>query len=379
MIRIAHVGGWGRNYGDLALQDGQMRVLREDAPDALEFLPIHCQQTGFHPDLIERINETCDFLLLGGGGMIFHRPEDSSKSGWQFNIALEDLEKIRVPIMVYAIGYNAFHFDSMKLLPIAMQHLQATQEKANLFSVRNAGSRDALIKGGLDGQRIEVIPDPGMYVPPHHFTLPGAENADLKIGLNWAGDRPHFRFPEPWEENRTRLIEALCTAFEEIAREFPKLKVYYIPHLENRIDSDVWPEFQKRLGDRILNVEDVASSIFPPSRAQAGFLADIYRQMDVTIGMRGHANIIPFGMTTPTIGLGSHDKVGFFLTEVGLQDYWLSTQNDPAAGGGPAIASKIRAVLDNGPAIQTKIAGQLAQCREKTKAFNDKLFAAVSC
>ena len=117
MIRIAHVGGWGRNYGDLALQAGQMRVLREDAPEALDFLPIHCQQTWFHDDLIDMINETCDLLMLGGGGMIFHRPEDSSRSGWQFNIALEDLEKIKVPLAVYAIGYNPLHFDELKLLP----------------------------------------------------------------------------------------------------------------------------------------------------------------------------------------------------------------------------------------------------------------------
>ncbi|MEJ8476096.1 polysaccharide pyruvyl transferase family protein [Roseibium algae] len=377
MIRIAHVGGWGRNYGDLALQDGQMRVLREDSDQSLEFLPIHCQQTEFHPDLIDRINETCDLMILGGGGMIFHRPEDSSKSGWQFNIALEDLDRIRVPIVVYAVGYNPFHFDSQKLLPVAMEHLKATQERALMFSVRNNGSRNALINGGLDPNRIEILPDPGMYVPSFPLTLPQSAGKDLKIGLNWAGDRPHFRFPEPWEANRLGLIDALCGAFQALAGDYPELQVYFIPHLENRIDSDVWELFSQRLGTRILNLEDSVRNIYPPSRAQVGFLADTYRQMDISIGMRGHANIIPFGMNTPLLGLGSHDKVGFFLDEVGLLDNWLSTQADSSAGGATAIAAKIRSVLEERLVLKGRMAEQLTRCRQTTKNFHERLFSAL--
>ncbi|MBO0346095.1 polysaccharide pyruvyl transferase family protein [Roseibium limicola] len=374
MIRIAHIGGWGRNFGDFALQAGQMSILRESAPDDLDFLPIHCQRTRFHPDLIDLINETCDLFLLGGGGMIFHRPEDSSLSGWQFNISLEDLKRIRIPLAVYAIGYNPFHFDSLKLLPQAMGHLRAVQEKAALFSVRNQGSRKALMEGGLDGDRIDVIPDPGLYVPPHAFTLPGKPRAGPKIGLNWAGDRPHFRFAEPWEKSRGNLISAICAAFERVAAQHPDLQVYFLPHLEDRIDSDVWPQFQERLGDRILNLEDAASQIYPPSLAQVGFLADCYRQMDLTIGMRGHANIVPYGMNTPILGLGSHDKVGFFLKEVGLEKAWLSTQQSADAGGGEAIADRIFETLANKASLKAEMATGLAECREISLAFHRRLF-----
>lgn len=377
MIRIAHVGGWSRNYGDLALQDGQMRVLSEDAPEPLEFLPIHCQQTWFHPDLIERINDTCDLMLLGGGGMIFHRPEDSSKSGWQFNIALEDLQRIRIPLATYAIGYNAFHFDALKLVSGAMDHLKATQAKAALFSVRNEGSKAALVRGGLDGDRIDVIPDPGMYIKPHAFTLPEQKNGAIKIGLNWAGDRPHFRFAEPWEANRTALIQSLCEAFLKFERENGPVQIYFIPHLVDRIDSDVWPEFKKHLGERAINLEDAAPHIYPPSFAQSAFLADTYRQMDMVIGMRGHANIVPFGQGVPTIGLGSHDKVGFFLKEVGLDSYWLSTQDQPDAGGPTAIADLLNRVYTNREPIRAGISKAHSKCRETTRLFHQRLFESL--
>ncbi|MCV0427912.1 MAG: polysaccharide pyruvyl transferase family protein [Roseibium sp.] len=348
--------------------------MREDAPEPLDFLPIHCQQTVFHSDLIDLVNETCDLIVLGGGGMIFHRPEDSSRSGWQFNIGIEDLKRIKVPVATYGIGYNAFHFDEMKLLPNAMEHLRETQAKTSLFSVRNQGSKDALVAGGLDGDRIEIIPDPGMFVQPHAFTLPGSADADIRIGLNWAGDRPHFRFQEPWSENRQKLINALCNAFETMARTYPGMRVYFIPHLVDRIDSDVWEMFKSRLGERTINLEDSASHIYPPSFAQVGFLADAYSQMDLTIGMRGHANIVPFGMNTVPVGLGSHDKVGFFLKEAGLEQNWLSTQNEADAGGGDRIAEKLISLLGQKDVQKVAMAKCLAEFRETTRDFNKRLF-----
>ncbi|SHL74506.1 polysaccharide pyruvyl transferase family protein [Roseibium suaedae] len=376
-MRIAHVGAWGRNFGDFALQAGEMAVFSADAGEPLEFLQIHSQKTRFHPDLIDHINATCDLMVVGGGGLIFHRPEDSSRSGWQFDITLEDLERIKVPLAVYAIGYNAFHFDQLKLLPIAMQHLKAVQDKAFLFSVRNQGTKRALIRGGLDAERIEVIPDPGMYVPPVPFTLPKAKNGSLKIGINWAGDRPHFRFAEPWEQTRAQLVDAMCGAFEAVAEKHPDLQVYFLPHLEERIDSDVWPMFQERLGERVINLEDDASYIYPPSLTQVGFLADAYRQMDLAIGMRGHATIVPFGMNTPVLGLGSHDKVGFFLEEVGMLDNWLSNQTDAAAGGAEAIASKILQVLAERPDQKARMAGQFEICRSTTRGFHQRMFSGI--
>ena len=105
MKKIYHVGGWHRNYGDFALQLGEMRMLRAASQEPLEFIPVNCQTTRFHRDLINLINDDGDLLLVGGGGMVFHRPEDDSQSGWQFNISLEDLERLSVPMVVYGMPW----------------------------------------------------------------------------------------------------------------------------------------------------------------------------------------------------------------------------------------------------------------------------------
>lgn len=367
--KIFHVGGWSRNYGDLALQNGVMSQFNRHAEHALEFVPIHCQQTWIHPDLIDMINSQGDMLLLGGGGMVFHRPEDDSHSGWQFNIRTEDIDKIEVPIVVYAIGFNQFFYDDRGFKPQMPENLRRVQERARIFSVRNQGSRQALTKLGLDPEQIEVIPDPGMFTVPSALQLPELQGHDLLIGLNWAGDRPFYRFPEPWEEHRGAAINSLADALNKVLDQSENGRVIFVPHLQENIDSEVYPLFKERLGERIINLEQIAGHIYPPSYAQSGFLADLYRQMDCVIGMRGHANIIPFGMNTPIVGFGSHNKNRFFLEECGLTDYMIDTNQLGVGDHSETMYGTIRASLDNSESLKLQMRSKLAEFQATTDDF----------
>ncbi len=63
--------------------------------------------------------------------------------------------------------------------------------------------------------------------------------------------------------------------------------------------------------------------------------------MDVVLGMRGHANIIPFGQNTPFIGLGAHNKVKWFLEEVGLEDNFICLEDENYFNQASHIINKI--------------------------------------
>lgn len=65
---IWHVGGWNRNYGDLALQASMAERFHAQATEPLNIVPLDNQKTWFHPDLISKMNDEADLLLLGGGG-----------------------------------------------------------------------------------------------------------------------------------------------------------------------------------------------------------------------------------------------------------------------------------------------------------------------
>ncbi|WP_299615496.1 polysaccharide pyruvyl transferase family protein [Pelagibius sp.] len=372
MKRIYHVGGWHRNYGDFALQLGEMRMLRAASEESLEFIPINCQTTRFHRDLITLINDDADLLLVGGGGMVFHRPEDDSQSGWQFNISQEDLERLTVPLVVYGIGFNKFYFDDRGFKPQMNEHLQATQAKAALFSVRNQGTFDELVSRGLSAERMEVIPDPGMFAPTAPLSLPGLTEGDFKIGLNWAGDRNFYRFPEPWEETRLQVVDALCEALKRLLDRQGGGRVVFIPHLAENIDSEVAPLFEERLGAAFYNVEEELPFLYPASQAQLPLFADIYRQMDLVVGMRGHSNIVPFGLGTRVIGLGSHNKNRFFLEQIGESQAMINTQNFPSGCSAEEMLATMTAVVDD-DSLEARQAERLAALTAVSDSFNRRV------
>lgn len=371
MKTIYHVGAWNRNYGDWALQAGLQLKLQEVSPHPLRFIPVDCQKTFFHPDLIEYINRQGDMLLVGGGGLVFHRPGDQSLSGWQFNIRLEDLKRLEVPLVVYAIGYNKFFYDDRGFKPVMNDHLAATQNQAALFSVRNQGTREELLLRGLDPERLPVIPDPGMFAPAAPLAIRDLDPGQFKVGLNWAGDRNHYRFPPPWEEARLRFIDDLCKALNALLDRLGGGTVISIPHL-SQIDSELDSLFAERLGGRFYELETRMPYIYPPSQAQLPLWAGIYAAMDLVVGMRGHANIVPFGLNVPFLGMGSHNKNRFFLAEVGEPELMLEAADYPAGGSVEVMLEKMNRAVDDTD-LKERLAARLKEFTAVADDFNRRV------
>lgn len=372
MKTIYVVGGFGRNYGDLVLQESLFGRLRKFASGPINIVPIDCQTTRFHEGLVDLINETGSLLIVGGGGFIFHRPEDKSVSGWQFNISVSLLKKLRVPLVIYGIGYNRFFFDNRGFKKELPSHLQQTQLQAELFSTRDAGSRSQLVKFGLSESDIDVIPDPAIFsqaiVP---SDLPIIRESTLKIGLNWAGDRNYYRFPEPWVETREKEIdtisEALCLFAEK-----NDASVYWIPHISG-IDAEIEHKFRARLGNLLINIEEKMPWLYPPSFVNARFLTGIYSQMDLVLGMRGHANIIPFGQEVPFIALGSHHKNRFFLEQIGKPGNIFDGIRDPKNSDIEFLLSILNRVIKETSVLKLDYRNKFDELSSAADSFDRKV------
>lgn len=313
MKTIYHYGGWGRNYGDLAIQASMMAMLQEKSSEGLNFIPIDLKQNiPLHADLIDIINMKGDMLLVGGGGLLMPGDGFRTRSGWQFNISLEDLSKLMVPLVVYGIGYNLFPGDEEVFDVPTFEHIKATYETAELFSVRDSGTRDWL-KGNV-GVDTDVIPDPAMFCP-HAFSRPAGLAADhFYIGLNWAGDRGNQRFPP--DGSARNVIKEVAHVLSAFLRVKGGGKVVYIPHVG--IYDGAWADdFEACLGDNFYNVAEGIPWLFPESLVQVPLFVGIYAHMDIVVGMRGHSNIIPFGLGIPAIGFGNHMKNQFFAKSIG--------------------------------------------------------------
>ena len=326
--RIWHIGAWNRNIGDWTAGYNLHRMLEQQAlarDMAVSFYLLDSQRSVFHDALVDQINDEADLLLLGAGGMIFNRPQDQSASGWAFNISAEKLEEITVPIVVYGIGYNKFYFDTNEWPEYMGVHLRTLQKKANIFSVRNEGSRQMLHKAfRLDPNKIDIIPDPGMRHFDRHIEIPGLAKNRPIIGLNWAGDRPNERFAQPWKETRAYYVKTLRKALIKMVEE-EHAQVLHIPHLSD-VDVDIYDELREDFPeDSIVDLHQALPHLYPPAGEilyhHVPFMTNVYRQVDVMLGMRGHACIFAFGAGTKFIPIGSHNKVMYFAQDVGVPDY----------------------------------------------------------
>lgn len=310
---IYHVhGGVQRNYGDFALTLGMRRALQNASHHKLHFVDIDYKDpTPISKNLIDCINRTGDMILVGGGGMIMPGDGFETRSGWQFNIGINDIHKLRGPLVVYGIGYNEFPFTPSTLTDIG-KHLLATNVKSSSFSVRDKGTKSVLERIGL--KNLHTITDPAINCPKANIPLPGLSPENLAIGLNWAGDRLDKRFKRP-QDIENIIHNICCSLLEVLGLLDPKGKVVYIPHV-SKFDLDHADLFKEHLGDHFYYLPEKIPYMYPETPAMTPVLNGVYDRMDVTLGMRGHSNILSYSNGTPFVAFGDHIKNSFFAESV---------------------------------------------------------------
>lgn len=324
MKTICIIGGWGDNYGDRVLQKSNADLLSKTFPNS-RFTYINSQRTYFSKHLIDYLNNSADMLFIAGGGFIFNRPQDKSVSGWQWNINAEDISRIEIPLVVNAIGYNKFPKDTHNFDQSMWENLQVAIDHSDLFSVRNAGTHETMTSNGIDTTRVEVTPDCGMFINRRVFNH-DIFDKEFKVGFNWASDRMEQRFSGNWQDKLLDVLSWLKTLQDTT--------IYFVEHLmpntKNRlIKEKIYEIVKKELGNNcIILREGLGNLLYPMFDYTAPFFADIYAQMDLVVGMRGHSMIVPFGVETPMIGIGAHNKIGWFLEDVGLKKFWVGLEKD---------------------------------------------------
>lgn len=331
---VYHLGGWyGNNYGDRILQVATQDILREHYDGNITFVAVDNQKTYWSPQLIYKMNKEADMLLIGGGGFIMHRPEDSSHSGWQFNIKQEDVKRIQVPMVAYGLGYNRFPHDQHVFPQSMWDNVQEVINHSQMFSVRNHGTLQSIKNAGVDCSKVKVVPDPGMFIKPTPYKHRCLDKPGLKIGVNWATDRADQRFGSG--ALASKAMYNFFYALSDVATKH-NAHIYLIDHLLREDRNREWKDLlhiaaRSALSDKVsIMYDETYEELFPPFDYTAGFFADIYRQMDFVIGMRGHACLVPFSSGVPTIGLGSHNKVKWALEEMGMEKFLLDDPNDSA-------------------------------------------------
>jgi polysaccharide pyruvyl transferase WcaK-like protein len=378
IINVWQIAGWNRNVGDWALTYHLHRLLNHQAKALdlfFKFHPIDGQRTFFHSSLVDQMNEEADLIMIGGGGLLFHRPEYKSVSGWAFNISLENLKRIKKPLVVYGLGNNKFRYGGNEFPSQTKTHLRELQNKAALFSVRATGVKEDLINDfGLDPVNIEVIPDTGMFLHDREINLPIKRSAGPLIAFNLAGDRPHYRYSDPGSENEKHFQTVLKSALLRAVKEL-NAQILYIPHL-SVVDFEVYPQFSEGFpaGSIFSTHQELPFLYAPPGELlhpHVPFFTNIYRKLDVVLGMRLHSCLFACGAGTKFISLGAQDKIRHFVQDIGVPEYAVKFV-DRRVDTEEAVFKKISDCLAD-QQYKESIQASLNQQRKILEKFNQKV------
>jgi len=305
---------------------------------------------------INRINRESRSIIVGGGGILLRDTNPNHNSGWQWNISIEHLRQIEVPIVVFAIGYNRFsgqeEFDQ-----IFREHIQTMVRSSVFFGLRNHGSIRALAKY-LDGtlsSKLRFQPCPTTLLryiyPEYHSTC--FEKGTRRLALNVAFDRHRLRFGQREDEILTSIAHAMKWANEA------GWEINLVVHC---CDDDTIIPWLIR--------EGVVFCEIRLDGRPAKEILNFYHQIPLTIGMRGHSQMIPFGMGNAIISLVSHEKLSYFLEDIGHPEWGIDVRNRN-------LRNHLIEMIEFVDLKRNMIRGQIFQAQEMLKNITNQNFAII--
>ena len=301
------------------------------------------------------LNARAKAILVGGGGLFISDSNPDAVSGWQWNLAKEDVEAIEVPLILFAVGYNQFrngepfneHFDA---------HAAATIEKAGFVGMRNSGSIRGLSQHLPEHLAAKLEFQPCMTTVLrryHNDAKPCTDKTSNKVMFNLAFDRRKERFGDREKD----IFDSVAQAMHRLTEQGK-----HIVLAVHAWDDDPSVEFVRahkiKAEIRRLNLDAPADVV------------KFYSDAPLTIGMRGHSQMIPFGCGNAIFSIVSHPKMGFFLEDIRQPDWGADVYD-------PDLSEKIVAFVDRFDREQDQIRATIAERQEELWSVTEKNFRKI--
>ncbi|MFD4034330.1 glycosyltransferase [Streptomyces sp. NPDC058637] len=311
--QLAHVAFYMEqqgNAGDKLLPESVRLAFDQDTGPA-RWHSVHAHRL-FDEAALERVNARRG-LVIGGGGLFIPDTAPNGNSGWQWNVPDALLERIDVPVMVYAVGFNAFDGQAYgQSRNRFLSSLRKLVERSAFFGLRNHGSiekvRDLLPAELRDKVRFQPCPTTVTRQTTPGWTDP-AERDDT-ILINAAYDRAGLRFGHDYGH----FLGEMATAVKGL-RAYGDVRCVAHSLDDERIAFDLRRE------------HGISLPVIPMYDFDNDAIRDTYARTKLVIGMRGHAGMIPFGCGTPIISLISHPKMAYFLADIERPEWGISVHD----------------------------------------------------
>ena len=261
-------------------------------------------------------------ILVGGHGLLMVDTGKNPNSGWQFNIKVENLKRIRVPMAFMAIGYNTFR-GQPDFIDVFREHINICISNSKFFGLRNWGSIRALMPYVDNENKAKVMFQP---CPTTMLTLyedlPVVKK-DKEIGICLAFDRYENRFGTIFDQLFDNLI-LFAHRFESEG-----YKITFYAHTLTDLNHPNCVKFEKE-GYVVETISGLKfSDVF-----------EWYMRKKLIVGMRGHSLMIPWGVGTPVVSLTTQNKQKWFMEITGHNERSIEVQDTQ-------LLSKLYAEVDN--------------------------------
>lgn len=291
------------NAGDYILVRSLKQLVEYEANQS-----IHWSNVDVRATITDSFIEACNHsqgVILGGGGFFLKDTNPNDISGWQWPCSLENMDKIKTPIYVLGVGYNRFRGQE-EFAPCFTQSINKLVEKSAFFGLRNYGSIRAVQNYLRDDLKDKVVYHPcATTVLSKLYELPERrETQNPFIALNCAFDRAQMRYGDKMDEVMTQIAH-VCKKLSENY----KIKCYiHCPPDElvcSYLEQEAVP-YEKVCLNKEMTEEEYLC---------------YFKEPELVLAIRGHAQMIPFGCKTPTVSMISHDKLAWFLEDIGHPEW----------------------------------------------------------
>lgn len=288
-------------------------------------------------------------IIIGGGGL-FSPSDQASISGWRLRMSSKEINNIHVPIFLLANGYNRF-IGQPDFNSFFRENFNILIKKCAFAGFRNHGSINAL-RNYLDDDALKnklmFHPCPTTILS-KLYDIPKVKVQEPFVVLNCAFDKPQYRFQKRQDE----ILESTARVMAELAKDY---KIKYYAHTSSDIRMLPYLEKAKVTYDLV--------KLYEPENITRDFL-ELYAAPSLVIAMRGHAQMIPFGCGTPILSLVSHNKLAWFLDDIGHPEWSVNIQDRAYE---EKVLSTAKSILSN----QEKVREEIAQEKEKLFAVTKK-------
>jgi|DEB0MinimDraft_12_1074336.scaffolds.fasta_scaffold00043_18 polysaccharide pyruvyl transferase WcaK-like protein len=269
--------------------------------------------------IMQKLQDKIDGIVIGGGGLFLKEQPgtDLSKSGWTWNCNIDALDKMIKPTIIFAVGYNRFrgHDDFGDTF---FQHINKLTQKCKFVGMRNQGSIDAL-KKYIDNRydkskiKLQVCPTTLIWhlIPKYQKITKQHDSKNKKtLILNAAFDRSKLRYGSKIDEILYSISNSVLKAQNE------NWEIKLAAH-----------KTEDRNIEKYLDKVGVNYVTHDLSGGSLDDVVSFYAKSDLVIGMRGHAQMIPFGLRRPIISIISHDKMRFFLKDINCLEWGIDVKS----------------------------------------------------